>query len=323
MHAVKKWAVLLLSAVLLLCQGSAAYAALPLHAEGNMESEVTEEGTEAFDAQSEAASGGAEITQEAEALESSEADMQEADSLEKGEEAAEAAEALEEAEAAEEGWIAASPSQVDQLVGMGSAGRTRAVNSQTIVNAGEHRYDGAASPMLVSGQTNQPIFCILSWSKVPGGSIAFNDYNITENSDANLQLMAKIMYYGYGGGGNYLTGYSAADQNAITHFALAYIWMSVLGHHYEDSAGSWIRSGDGNLGPNGQAAVMDFVNRCRSADPVEGTLHIAECYTASGHTFQDLAYGDFTVISTSKMDPIGTLLKKVDAKTGNDVRHVG
>ena len=155
-----------------------------------------------------------------------------------------------------------------------------------------NRFYGAATPHLYDSNGNL-VYCILPWSASPHGvNVSFNDYGITSASDGNLQLMAKLMYYGYGGGGNILGGYSATDQEAITHFALSYVWMIYMGNTH--GYGYWTSSGGSNLDGTGQSIVLNFLSQVQGLPAVKGTLHVAGQYEASGEVYQDLAYGNFT-----------------------------
>ncbi|MBR3396304.1 MAG: VaFE repeat-containing surface-anchored protein [Lachnospiraceae bacterium] len=195
---------------------------------------------------------------------------------------------------AEMQWSSLSSDEVDAMVGMTSARKRMLLRASatTIYEGAMNRFYGAATPHLYDSNGNL-VYCILPWSASPNGvNVSFNDYNITSASDGNQQLMAKLMYYGYGGGGNILGGYSAADQEAITHFALSYVWMIYMGNTH--GYGDWTSSGGSNLDGTGQAIVLNFLSQVQGMPAVTGTLHVAGLYEASGEVYQDLAYGNFT-----------------------------
>lgn len=195
-------------------------------------------------------------------------------------------------ESKDEVWLARSISEIEAMVGVKSDTSEIMLLSNGSVsgNISGNFYGGATASLRVNGSTLA--FCILPWSNVPqGGSANFADYNVSSSADADLQLMAKIMYYGYGGGGNILTGYSAFEQEAITHFALSYVWMINKGNNY-GLANPWY-TGGGSVNATGQSIVMSYINTVKSKPAVKGSLHLASYYTQSGDTYQDVAYGYF------------------------------
>jgi hypothetical protein len=186
-------------------------------------------------------------------------------------------------------WISRSKEEIDKMVGINGAEAFIAASTETIIYHYTYYYEGAASAVLRSPSGGQ-IYCILPWSKVPSGhKVDFVDYAISSQSDANLQLMAKLMYYGYGGGGNILGNTQEAE--AITHFALSKIWIVNMGNSH--GGPSWTSSGGGKLSETGQAATNNFIASVQALPNVKGTLHIASYYQASGEAYQDLAYGEF------------------------------
>ncbi|MBR3397038.1 MAG: VaFE repeat-containing surface-anchored protein [Lachnospiraceae bacterium] len=192
-------------------------------------------------------------------------------------------------------WISLGIEEVDTMTGQQSESSVFKVQSAaTIVEQEMYTFYDAAAPHLTDTSGNL-IYCILPWSIAPNGVTAnFNDYNIGPGSDENLMLMAKIMYYGYGGGGNILTG-SAHEQEAITHFALSYVWLSLMGNTH--GGPDWTVTGSSSLNATGQALVMNYINQVRNLPDVTGDLHVASLYLASGETYQDLAYGHFSAPS--------------------------
>ena len=257
-----------------------------------------------------------ETTEESETVEETEESAEETPKVGEGKDAAEKNKPKNETEGLKtdeedksdtvsEDWIALSVEEVEELVGVKAdnsadfraasrmASSMRSSSRSTVTGSYIGKYDGGSVGSLrVNG--SRLAFCILPWSKIPdGGSANFADYSITGKSDANLQLMAKIMYYGYGGGGNILGGYSAFDQESITHFALSYVWMINIGNSH-GLADPW-KTGGSSVGANGQATVINFINTVKGKPSVKGTLHIASYYEQSGRTYQDVAYGYFDV----------------------------
>ena len=207
-------------------------------------------------------------------------------------------------------WISRSKEEIDKMVGMESTNSFQVAVTQTIQGGGTYTWEGASGAYMTT-PSGQQVFCILPWSKTPvGHTVTFNDYAINENSDANLQLMAKLIYYGYMGSGNILG--TGVDAQAITHFALSQIWMVNMGNNY--GAGlSWATSGGSTLSSNGQAKVNNFINQVKGLPAVQGTLHLASYYLASGEAYQDLAYGSFEPVETPPVpDSPRITVKKVD-----------
>jgi len=198
----------------------------------------------------------------------------------------------EPSEEPQERWTALGIEEVDAMAGQGSESSLFRVQSTAeIVEQEVYEFYGAAAPHLTDTSGNL-IYCILPWSIAPDGVTAqFNDYTIGPESSENLMLMAKIMYYGYGGDGNILTG-SGHEQEAATHFALSYVWLSLMGNTH--GGPDWTVTGASSLNEEGQTLVMNFVNRVKEMPDVTGSLHIASLYEASGETWQDLAYGHFS-----------------------------
>ena len=163
-------------------------------------------------------------------------------------------------------------------------------------------YGCASAQIRINGGVG---FCVLPWSKVPNGITAtFADIAINGTSDnANYQLMAKLIYYGYGGGGD--LGYG----ETITHFALSKIWYN-MGNTY-NSGLSWTYSGSSYLNAAGQAKVNEFINKVGSLTNVKGTLRISQLY-ASGGTYQDIVYGSFEPIPTITYTSPRITIRKVD-----------
>ncbi|MBR3241964.1 MAG: VaFE repeat-containing surface-anchored protein [Parasporobacterium sp.] len=190
-----------------------------------------------------------------------------------------------------EKWISLGIGEVDAMAGQQSESCVFKIQSTaTIVEKEMYSFYDAAAPHLTDTSGNL-IYCILPWSIAPNGVTAdFNDYNIGRESSENLMLMAKILYYGYGGGENILTG-SAHEQEAITHFALSYVWLSLMGNTH--GGPDWTVTGSSSLNAAGQALVMNYMNQVRNLPDVTGDLHIASLYEASGETYQDLAFGHF------------------------------
>ncbi|MBQ1316334.1 MAG: VaFE repeat-containing surface-anchored protein [Lachnospiraceae bacterium] len=267
-------------------------------AEGDGGAEDTD--AEATGAETSPAGTEKDASSEAGAAEDTESVSEAEDTAPEGEDAA-------EKEAGGDVWIAQDPRIVDGMVGMDALpGATRGLHTETIVEGPMTYPYGAASPHLTTtGGTL--VYCILPWSKAPGGkTVSFNSYEIASSTAGNLQLLAKLMYYGYGGAGNILTG-TADEQMAVTHFALSRVWMVDMGNNHGESR--WYWTGYTTLGAAGQAAVGAFLAQVKDLEPVKGTLYVAEYYNASGHKYQDLAYGSFAT------EPKGTgvKLKKVSA----------
>ena len=167
-------------------------------------------------------------------------------------------EEIQAEEEAELQWIQLSSEEVDAMVGMTSARKRMLLRAGAaiIYEGAMNNFYGGATPHLYDSNGNL-VYCILPWSSAPNGvAVNFSDYGISSGSDANLQLMAKLMYYGYGGGGNILGGYSASDQEAITHFALSYVWMINMGNTH--GLADWARTGGSRVNETGQAIVMNF-----------------------------------------------------------------
>jgi LPXTG-motif cell wall-anchored protein len=173
-------------------------------------------------------------------------------------------------------------------------------STQTITGSTYTAY-GCASARLRIG--SKIVYCVLPWSKTPNGvSANFADISINGTSDnANYQLMAKLIYYGYGGGGD--LGY----DETITHFALSKVWYD-MGNTYNTGL-SWTYTSKAYLNSSGQAKVTEFINKVKTLTNVKGTLSIAQLY-ASGEQYQDVVYGTFEALVTAPDAPTITIWKK-------------
>ena len=187
-----------------------------------------------------------------------------------------------------EEWLSKDTADIDAMFGAESSPVSLLSSGHVSGYISGYFYGGATASINVDGKL---AFCLLPWSSIPDINANFADYYINGSSNANHQLMGKIMYYGYGGGGNILGAYSKFDQEAITHFALAYVWMMNLGNSY-GLPNPW-KTGSSQVNETGQQIVLNFINTVSSKPSVKGTLHISSLYTASGNTFQDVAYGYF------------------------------
>lgn len=161
-------------------------------------------------------------------------------------------------------------------------------NSVSVITGSTYTdYGCAAVKIRINGSVG---FCVLPWSKVPNGvSANFADVNITGTSsdNSNYQLLSKLIYYGYGGGGD--LGYG----ETITHFALSKVWYD-MGFTYNVGL-SWTYTGSAYLNAAGQAKVTEFINKVNTLNNVKGTLKVAQLY-ASGEQYQDIIYGSFEPI---------------------------
>ncbi len=201
--------------------------------------------------------------------------------------------AVDKEEACDDVWLSRSVQEIEEMVGVKSDTPEIMLLSSASVTGyiSGNFYGGPTASLSLSDGTLA--YCILPWAAVPeGGSADFADYSVSSSIDANLQLMAKIMYYGYGGGGNILTDRSAFEQEAITHFALSYIWMVNLGNSYT-IPNPWY-TGGGTVNEEGQAIIMNFIYTVQTKPNVKGDLHIASYYQQSGTEYQDIVYGTFT-----------------------------
>jgi hypothetical protein len=169
-------------------------------------------------------------------------------------------------------------------------------------------YGCASSRIRIGGQVG---YCVLPWSKVPNGvSADFADIAIKGDGNENsyYQMLSKLIYYGFGGGGD--LGYG----ETITHFALSRIWYE-MGNTY--GAGlSWTYTGGSHLNGSGQAKVNEFINKVKSLTNVKGTLHIAQLY-AEKNIYQDIIYGNFELVRAEitgkpQKDPLISIYKKDD-----------
>ena len=184
-------------------------------------------------------------------------------------------------------WYSRTEAEIAELLGVEllNEGIALLANSSSVITGSTYTdYGCAAARIRVGGSV---AYCVIPWSKIPNGVTAnFADVNITGTSsdNSNHQLLAKLIYYGYGGGGD--LGYG----ETITHFALSKVWYD-MGYTY-NSGLSWTYTGGSYLNATGQAKVVEFINKVNSLTNVKGTLKIAQLY-ASGATYQDIIYGSF------------------------------
>lgn len=172
-------------------------------------------------------------------------------------------------------WVTVGKDEIIKKVG--DCGNEISLESKAVITGTTGSWGGASTAYLrVNGEV---AYCILPWSKLPSEVEAdFVDYSISSESDAQLQRMAKAMYY-------------AQDEN-IAHFALSYIWMVEMDNSYGWS--EWYSSGGSYLTEEAKEIVMSFIDSLNDREPVKGTLHLSELYSQSGNVYQDVAYGSFT-----------------------------
>ena len=204
-------------------------------------------------------------------------------------------------------WYSRTEAETAEFLGveLPNEGIALLANSSSVITGSTYTDYGCASVRIRVG--GNVAFCVIPWSKVPNGvSANFVDINITGTSsdNSNHQLLSKLIYYGYGGGGD--LGYG----ETITHFALSKVWYD-MGYTYNTGL-SWTYTGGSYLNSEGQAKVTEFINKVQNLTNVKGTLRVAQLY-ASGETYQDVIYGDFESI-TPDSRALKITIHKLDEK---------
>lgn len=212
-------------------------------------------------------------------------------------------------------WHSRSVEEIEENLGITAVKNLISLMSVSTISGSVYTdYGCASSRIRVGGQVG---YCVLPWSKVPNGvSADFADIAIKGdgNENADYQMLSKLLYYGFGGGGD--LGYG----ETITHFALSKMWYE-MGNTY-GSGLSWTFTGGSHLNSSGQAKVNEFISKVRSLTNVKGTLHIAQLY-AEGNTYQDIVYGNFELVRAEitgnlKRNPVISVYKNDDK--GNPVK---
>lgn len=160
-----------------------------------------------------------------------------------------------------------------------------------------HIYDCGTAH--ITSKSGKLLYCVVPFGFAPdsGETVSFNTKNITTSTGGNDQKLAKILYYGYGGGGNILTDYSNSEAEAITHFALSKVWvhdMQSIGSNLKNYWNCTAFSTSTFINSSGVNKVNNFLSRIDSLPNVSGTLHISKNYEAGVSADQDLIYGEFS-----------------------------
>ena len=160
-----------------------------------------------------------------------------------------------------------------------------------------HIYD--CGTVHITSQSGKLLYCVVpfGFAPDPGETVSFSNKNITTSTYGNDQKLAKILYYGYGGGGNILTDYSDSEAEAITHFALSKVWvhdMQAIGSNLKNYWNCTSFSNSSFINDQGINKVNDFLSRINSLPNVSGTLHISKNYEAGVSADQDLLWGEFS-----------------------------
>ena len=151
-------------------------------------------------------------------------------------------------------------------------------------------------------------FCIDPQLATPAEGVWTSDATIYYAS-SNM-LLAKVLYYGYGGGGDITAAYAAGtDRIAITHAAAAYAYGSPYWNY--------------NMTSTGQSIVLGFLSGVRQQVDLTGGSKYAILHTSD--TTQNIGY----LISGTKAEAYTYLaagdltVQKTDAATGEYLQGTG
>lgn len=162
----------------------------------------------------------------------------------------------------------------------------------------------------------QQAYCLIPSLYGPEGSFEWQDIDATSSEWA--QMIGKIMYYGYGGNGDIVSGssdYSGYDAEMLTHCTLAFAWQL-----FGKTTLQWtVGTGGGTLTSEYINAAQKLYLSIQGKPAVKGTLHITFLSQSTG-TYQDIVFASITPITNTDLNETKYItISKVD-QTGSPVK---